>query len=300
MTNKHNFISILALVLAAAALAVSLMGYLQPSDSVDYSGEIEALKQQNALLQSQIDAMSAQLSTGGTTTGTGLAGWDLTLVPWETNTGASVTLTALPAEYAEGMTAAFYIRRGSQEVVTVDCSWTGDAFTATAELTAQDGYGYYCILTDVAGEKQQFSLTTPENPVEDIPVYLATALNAYCNMTMDSWLDLDDTLTISAAYVQVQLPRLTAEGVEPTVEKAELLLYYQGEVYASAPIALEAGAAAGAYELTVAGVTMPMPQMEEDESLDLHLEVTLSDGTVLRALGASWYCNSNGLFSVVG
>lgn len=300
MNKKHNVISILALILAAAALAVSLAGYLKPDVSVDYSGEIEALKQQNALLQSQIDTMAAQMNTGSTTTGTGLAGWDLTLVPWETGTGASVTLTAIPAGDTEGLSAVFYVRRGSQEVVSVDCSWTGDAFTATAELTAQDGYGYYCILTDAAGEKQQFSLTTPENPVEDIPVYLATALNAYCNMTMDSWLDLDDTLTISAAYVQVQLPRLTADGTEPTIAKAELLLYYQGQVHASAPITLEAGAAAGAYELTVAGVTMAMPTMEEDESLDLYLEVTLSDGTVLRALGASWYCNSNGLFSVVG
>ena len=300
MAKKHNVISALALILAIAALAVSLLAYWKPDNDVDYSGEIEALRQQNALLQSQLDSVTAQLHSGGVTTSAGLAGWDLTLVPWESGTGASVTLTAIPAGYEEGMTAALYVRKGSQEIVTVDCGWTGDAFTATAELTAQDGYGYYCILTDVAGEKQQFSLTTPENPVEDIPVYLATALNAYCNMTMDSWLDLDDTLTISAAYVQVQLPRLTAEGVEPTVEKAELLLYYQGEVYASAPIALEAGAAAGAYELTVAGVTMPMPRMEEDESLDLHLEVTLSDGTVLRALGASWYCNSNGLFSVVG
>lgn len=300
MSNKNTILSILALVLAIVALAASLMAYMKPDNSVDYSGEIEALQQHNALLQSQIDALSSQLNTGSTTTGTGLAGWDLTLVPWETGTGASVTLTAVPASYEDGMAAALYVRRGSQEIVTVDCSWTGDVFTATTELTAQDGYGYYCILTDAAGEKQQFSLTTPENPVEDIPVYLATALNAYCNMTMDSWLDLEDTLTISAAYVQVQLPRLTAEGVEPTVENAELLLYYKGDVYASAPITLEPGTAAGAYELTVSGVTMSMPRMEEDESLDLYLEVTLSDGTVLSALGASWYCNSNGLFSVVG
>lgn len=299
MSNKHNLISILALVLAAVALVVSLTAYLKPDTSVDYAGEIEALQQHNALLQSQLDALTSQMG-GGTTIGSGLAGWDLTLVPWETGTGASVTLTAVPAGYEEGMTAALYIRRGSQEIVTAECSWTGDAFTATAELTAQDGYGYYCILTDSQGNRQQFSLTTPENPVEDIPVYLAAALTSYCNLTMDSWLDLDNTLTITAAYVQAQLPRLTFDGSNASIEKAELLLYYQGEICASAPITLEPGTGDGAYELTVSGVSMPMPQMAENESLDLYLEITLSDGQVLTALGASWFCNSDGLFAVVG
>ena len=299
MSKKNTILSTLAMILAIAALAVSLLAYTKPDNSVDYSGEIQALQERNALLQSQLDALTAQLGSS-TTVGTGLEGWDLTVVPWETNTGASVTLTAVPANLAEGTTAAFCVRKGSQEIITVPCSWTGDAFTATAELTAQDGYGYYCILTDAAGEKQQFALTTPENPVEDIPVYLATALSAYCNMTMDSWLDLDNTLTITLAFVQAQLPRLSSDGVEPTIEKAELLLYYNGEVYSSAPITLEAGMAAGAYELTVSGTALAMPQMLEDEFLDLWLEVTLSDGQVLRALGASWYQNADGLFAVMG
>lgn len=299
MSKKNNIFSILALILAIAALVVSLLAYTKPDTSVDYAGEIQALQERNTLLQSQLDALSAQLGSS-TTTGTGLAGWDLTVVPWETNTGASVTLTAVPANYEDGMTAALSIRRGSQEIVTTDCSWTGDAFTATAELTAQDGYGYYCILTDANGSRQQFALTTPENPVEDIPVYLATALSAYCNVTMDSWLDMDNTLTITLAFVQAQLPRLSAGGVEPSIEKAEFLLYYRGEVYSSAPITLEPGTGAGAYELTVSGTTMAMPQMEEDECLDLYLEVTLSDGQVLTALGASWYQNADGLFAVVG
>ena len=297
--SKHNILSILALVLAAVALVFSLTGNKPVESTPDYAAQIEALQQHNALLQSQVDALTAQLG-GSVTTSTGLAGWELSLTAWETGTGASVTLTAIPTSYNEGMTAALYVRKGNMEVVTTPCSWTGEAFTATAELTAQDGYGYYCILTDSDGQRQQFSLTTPENPVEDIPVYLASALTAYCNLTMDSWLDLDNTLTISAAYVQAQLPRLTLDGSEATIVKAELLLYYQGEVCASAPITLEPSQAEGAYELTVSGITMPMPQMEEDESLDLFLEITLSDGQVLSALGAGWYCTSEGLFSVVG
>lgn len=300
MSNKNTILSILALVLAIVALAVSLTAYLKPDDSVDYSGEIEALQERNALLQSQLDSLASQLGGSVATAATGLAGWDLILTPWETGTGASVTLTAIPAGYEDGMTAALYVRKGSQEVVTVDCLWTGDAFTATVELTAQDGYGYYCILTDAAANRQQIALTTPENPVEDIPVYLATALGAYCNMTMDSWLDLDNTLTIAMAYVQAQLPRLSTNGTEPSIEKAELVLYYNGESFSSAPITLEAGDGAGAYALAVSGVTLDIPQMEEDECLDLYFTVTLSDGQVLTALGASWYQSGDGLFVVMG
>lgn len=299
MSKKYNFLSILALVLAIAALVVSLLSYTRPDDSVDYAGEIQALQEHNALLQSQLDALTSQLGSS-TTTGTGLAGWDLALIPWETGTGASVTLTAVPAGYEEGMTAVLCIRLSSQEVVTTPCSWTGDVFTATAELTAQDGYGYYCILTDAEGNKQQLALTTPENPVEDIPVYLATALSAYCNMTMDSWLDLDNTLTISLAYVQAQLPRLSADGTGAGIESAQLRLYHNGEAYSSAAITLEPGSTDGSYEYTISGITLDMPQLEEDACLDLYLEITLSDGRTLTALGASWYQGPDGLFVVMG
>ncbi len=300
MFKNTNLLTVLALVLSIAALVISLAFPGKTPESPDYTAEIEALRQQNALLQSQLDALSGQIGTGSTNTGTALAGWELTLAAWETGTGASVTLTAIPAAYEEGMEAALYVRKGSQEVVTVPCSWTGDTFTATAELTAQDGYGYYCILTDTRGQRQQFSLTTPENPVEDIPVYLATALNAYCNMTMDSWLDLDNTLTITAAYVQAQLPRLSVTGGEAAIEKAELVLYHRGEACARAPITLEEGIAPGSFELTVSGVSLPMPEMEMDDSLDLFLEITLSDGQVLSTPGASWFHNEDGLFAVVG
>lgn len=295
---KKNILSVIALVLAAAALAVALFAYTKPVETTDYSAQIEALEAHNALLQSQLDALTAQLSS--TTQGTGLSGWDLALTPWETGTGASVTLTATPANYAEGMTAALSIRLNGKEVRNVPCSWTGDAFTATAELAAEDGYGYYCILIDAQGSKQQFALTTPENPVSDVPVYLASALEAYCNLLVDSWYDADGLLTISLAYAQAQLPRLSMSGDLPTIEKAELQLYYNGAEYSTLPITLEAAEGQGAYALTIAGEVIEMPEMAEDEYLDLYLKVTLSDGQELTALGASWYCNDGGLFAVMG
>ena len=37
-----------------------------------------------------------------------------------------------------------------------------------------------------------------------------------------------------------------------------------------------------------------------DEQSRTSSEITLSDGRVLTALGASWYCNESGLFAVMG
>lgn len=299
MAKKNTWLSILALVLAIASLTVSVMLWLRPDSGTDYAGEIQALQVQNAALQSQLDSLSHQISAGSATQTTGLQDWDLALTPWSNGEGATVTLTAVPGTYEEGMAAFFYIRKGSAEVSTVECNWTGTHFTATTELAAQDGYSYYCILTDPEGEKQQFALTTPENPVEDIPVYLETALRAYCNLTLDSWLDQNEVLTVTTAYAQAQLPLLTSTG-EASIEKAELVLYYKEEVYSAAPITLEPGAASGAYGLTVTNVTLSMPRMEQEESLDLYLEVTLNDGQVLSSLAASWYQDGDALFAVVG
>ena len=299
MSEKKNILSVIALVLAIAALAVSLLAYTKPApETLDCSAEIEALREHNALLQSQLDALTGQLS--GTSVGGGLDHWDLALTPWETGTGASVTLTAAPVSFEEGMTAALSVRLSSKEVSNTPCTWDGEAFTATVELAAEDGYGYYLILVDASGTKQQFALTSPENPVSDIPVYLASALESYCNLMVDSWYDAEGMLTISLAYAQAQLPRLSAGGTMPTIQSAQLQLYYNGEPYSTRSITLEDGLGEGAYELTIAGAVLEMPEMAEDEYLDLYLQITLSDGQVITALGASWYCNAGGLFAVMG
>lgn len=300
MSKKNTVISILALALAAVALVISLMTLLRPGeDGVDVTAQLQALEEKNAQLQSRVDALAAQVSAGTGAAAGGLSGWELIPVPWEDGSGASVTMNATPTGDAEGMTASLYVRKGSAEIVTQPCEWTGTAFTATVELTAQDGYSYYCIL-ESGGGREQIALSTPENPTADIPVYLATALSAYCNLTLDSWLDQDGTLTVTTAYVQAQLPQLTAMGGVPTIQRAELVLRYQGEAFSAAEVVPEAGTGVGAYELTVTDVKLDMPRMEEDESLELWLELTLSDGQVLSALGASWYQAGDELFVVVG
>lgn len=299
MNDKKNMLPILTLIASVLALILSVVGlFLPAATGGDATAQLEELRTQNALLQEQITHLTHRLDN--LPIEEGLTGWSLSAAAWDTGTGADITLTATPGNYTEGMTAAFSVRLNGQEIRSEDCAWDGTAFTATVSLDAEDGYGYYCVLISADGSRRQFALSTPENPVEDIPVYLATSLRSYCNMTLDSWYDSDGKLTISLAYAQAQLPRLAADGDAPTIVSARLLLTCNGSDYSELPLTLEAGEAPGAYQLTITGSQLDMPQLSEDDYLDLFLEVTLSDGQTLSCLGGSWYWGAEGLFLVVG
>ena len=300
MSEKKNILPVIALVAAVLALAASVFAIVTRPEVPDHSAKLEALSQENAQLRSQIAALNGRLDS--MSVGSGLSEWNLVATAWEDRMGADVTMSVAPGAYEEGMEAVFSIRLKGQEVRSVTCDWDGTAFfTATAKLEAADGYSYYCILTNAEGERQQFALSTPENPVFDIPVYLEASLNAYGNMMLDSWVADGGKLTISLAYLQAQLPRLTVYGEMPTINNARLLLVYNGEDYSDLAVTLEPGEGPGAYELTLSGGDLNWPaELAEDDNLDLYLEVELSDGIVLSTMGGSWYYGDGGLDLVVG
>ena len=299
MSDKKNTIfSVLALVCALAALAVSLWSALRPTEQpVVEMPDTSALEARAEELQSRIDALSARLDA--VAMGDGLANWSLDADPWEDGAGADVTLSALPATMEEGLTLQFSVRIQGREVANVPCEKTEAGYTATASLEAADGYSYYCIFLGADGSRRQFALSTPENPVEDLPVYLESSLASYCNMMVDSWLDDGKTVTLTSAYIQVQLPRLSTAG-ELTAQKAQLVLYCNSNEVSRTDITLQPGEAAGSYELELNDQTISLPERAEDDYLDLWLEITLSDGRTRSTAGASWYNGPDGLFLVVG
>lgn len=299
MTDKKNTIlSVIALVCAVLALGLSMLNTARSAGAApDESGDVLALNQQVEALQAELDTLRTQLEV--LALGSGLSDWSLTATPWEDGTGADVTLTAEPAAPEEGMGVTFSVRLSGQEVASVPCQQDGAVFTATAQLPGADGYSYYCILTGADGSRQQYALSTPENPVEDIPVYLADSLSSYCNMLVDSWLDSEDAMALTSAYIQVQLPRLSADG-ELTAVKSQLVLYRNGQEESRTDITLESSDGKGGYELEISDLSIPLPEMGEEDYLDLWLEVTLSNGEILSTAGASWYNSPDGLYLVVG
>lgn len=301
MSEKKNAIlSILALVCAAAALAVSLLNTFRPGLAQSQSPALEQdarLQSRVEELQSQLDAVSARLDA--VAMGDGLANWRLDAAPWGDGTGADVTLTALPAAPEEGLTVQFSVRIQGREVANVPCEKTEAGFTATASLEAADGYSYYCIFLGADGSRRQFALSTPENPVADLPVYLESSMASYCNMIVDSWLDDGSTVILTSAYIQAQLPRLSTAGAL-TAEKAQLVLYCNSKEASRTDITLLDGETAGSYELEISDLAIALPALAEDDYLDLWLEIKLSDGQTLSTAGASWFNGPDGLFLVVG
>ena len=297
MSEKKNILSVLALILAVIALAVSVIGLLPGGSAPEQPAEDPAQTQKIAELEAKVEELTARLEL--LSRGTGIADWSLTTTAWKDGTGADVVLTAEPAVFEEGMSAVFSIRLAGTEIAHIPCQVEDQVFTATAELAGANGYSYYCILIRADGSREQFALSTPENPVEDIPVYLGESLTSYCNMTVDGWLDTDGKVTVTSGYIQVQLPRISAAGV-PEVESARLSLNHNGESYADTRIELKSGEGVGAYELQLVQVEFTLPELAENDYLDLWVIVELSDGTELSAPGASWFNGSDGLFLVVG
>lgn len=279
---------ILIFAMLAAMVVMSLAGCGGNGDNAQLIAE----------LQVQIDELNARVEA--LEMRSGLKSWNLTAAAWSSSNGATVTLTAQPAAYREGQSMEFMALLDGAQADSVSCSWDGESYTAQLDLNAADGYGYYCVITAPDGTREQVALSTPENPVIDTVVNLSTALSSYCNMIVDTWEGSGDQLTITAGYVQVQLPRIARDGGNPTISTAELVLKKAGEELSRQALTIPEGEGENSYELVLSDSSFSVPEMQDDQQLDLYLEVILSDGQVLSTAGCSWYYNAGELFLAVG
>lgn len=282
----------------ALLLVLALMLSLTACGGVDNSADVAKLQEDVAALQQQVEALSARVEA--LEQKSGLQSWELQPTVWANGSGAAVRLTATPVNHAEGQSAIFVVRLSGQEVASVDCAWDGTSYTASVDLEAADGYGYYCVLTAADGTREQLALNTPENPVDDTLVYLRTSLVAYGNLVVESWYDTEGKLTVTSGYVQVQMPRISTDGSEITYSSADLVLQLNGQELARQSLNLPAGEGEGSYELVLTDVVFDMPEMEDSDQLELWLEVTLSTGEELLSTGGSWFYSDGELLLAVG
>ena len=284
----------LAIVLSAAAMAVSLFTLSQlPQDQTHL---IDDLYRENQTLRSQVDELNARLDQFITVAT--LQEWELNASPWADSTGADVTFTAVPSEFRSGVSAELLVLLEGKQVSSTPCIWDGSRFTATVPLNAADGYSYYCLLS-APGGTQQLTLTAPDSPDAGIPVYLQSALQAFCNLVITDWTQNADSLDLSSAYAQVQLPQISAAG-DLQIISAELVLRLNGENSTHVPITLNPSEVANSFDATLIDLSLPMPELENADSLELYLEVVLSDGRHMQAFGLSWYQENGRLQSAVG
>lgn len=280
-------------VLLAMVLAVSCVGCGKDQ-------ETSRLEAENAALQQQVEDLNAQVESMEGTGNQALTNWHMNAEAWEGGSGATVKMSAVPGKYQEGQTALFSVRLNGFEVASVVCDWNGTGYTAQAELEPADGYSYYLILESADGAREQVALDTPENTMDDTLVNLGSSLTAYGNIIVDHWSGDDKTVRLDSGFIQVQLPRLTADGQMPEIQETNLVFQLNGQEIQRRKLDLPEGEGDGSYELAFRDITFDVPKMESDYQLDLWLVVNFSDGMTYSTSGGSWYYGDQGLMMVVG
>ena len=148
---------------------------------------------------------------------------------WSSPNGATVNLTAVPNEHAKGDSAEFVVRLDADTVASVPCEWKDNAYVASAELNGADGYGYYVIITGKDGSLAEIPVNTPEEPVDEALVNLASYLQSYCTLTLNDAALEGDNLTILSGYALVQAPRITENSDNVACAQASLVLTLDGQ-----------------------------------------------------------------------
>lgn len=229
-----------------------------------------------------------------------LSDWSMRATTWSSPNGATIHISATPETYAEGLIAAFEVRLNGEDVAVVPCEWDGTVFTASADLNAADGYSYYVVLTAADGTTEEIAVNTASQPTVEAFVNMETALASYCSVTVEQSTFEGSKLTLSSGKAQIQAPTITNDNEVITCAKSELVLMFNGEPLATKALTLNETETAGLFEVQLQNITFDVPEMEDDQQLDLYLNVTLSNGQVLSAFGGNWFYNNEGLLPVVG
>ena len=292
---KKNILRILTLALAVV-MVLSFAGCKEKEPPIDPS-YVAQLEQENTDLKAQIETLTKRVDE--MERNAVLKDYTMTAVPRKDGTGAVVEISAYPVAHRDGQTAEISVRLDGEEKFSEEAKWDGNAYTVSFDLDAHNGYGYYCVLVESDGTRKQAVLSNMETPVYDAYVYLETSLNAYCNLAVKNWTDDGKVLSLGEVSVQVQLPRIT-EGKDVNFDGAELVLKHMEKEIQRVPVELPEGEAKRSYEAYFESVEFNMPEMQDDESLELWLEAKLSDGNVLSYNGGNWYYNGGDLIMTAG
>lgn len=278
---KKNLITIIALICAVISLITSIF-------AIGAAGNLK-----NKLDKVTSDMNVLMLQSGIQPGGAVLASWELEPEVWKDGTGADITLTAVPANYTEGMSAQLNVCFG-QEVNALPCQWNGKAFVATASVPAADGYTYILVL-----DGEELELASPANPAAYIPVYLQSSLGYNCTLMINGWESDLAKLKLLDAHLQVNLPQLSTDG-GAKIRSTALVMRLGTEEVSRKELTMTEGEGEGSFELTLQNFDLTLPEMQENDQVDLWLEVTLSDGQVLLSATSSWYLGADGLYLVAG
>jgi hypothetical protein len=226
--------------------------------------------------------------------------WNMSASTWSSPNGATIHITAIPNIYTEGQRANFVVRLENDDIVSIPCQWNGTEYTASADLNAANGYCYYVILIAADGTPYETAVNTPSQPYNDSFINMEAALESYCSVTVTESDFSASQLSLTSGSVQVLVPTITNEGNAITCQEASLVLSYMGNEISKQTLTLTETDTTGLYEADLSGMTFTIPEMEDDQKIDLVLNVSLTNGHALTAYGGNWVYNAEALLPVVG
>lgn len=229
-----------------------------------------------------------------------LTSWNLSASTWSSPNGATVHISATPNRYEEGQQASFVVRLESDDVSTTPCQWDGTSYTASVDLNAANGYCYYVILTAADGTTTEAAVNTPAAPTNEALINLEASLESYCSIIVEESDFTDNKLTLTSCTVQVKTPVITNEGETIGCQDATLVLTCNGKTLELPVSNIAETETDGLYEADVSGSSFDVPELEEEQTIELSLNVTLTNGQNLSAYGGNWLSNEEGMLPVVG
>ena len=230
-----------------------------------------------------------------------LTGWEMTANTWSSPNGATINVSAVPNYYEEGQQADFVVRLESDDVASVPCKWEpNNTYSASVDLNAANGYCYYIVLTAADGTASEVAVNTPAEPTNEAFIDIEAALESYCSVTIDDSTFENSKLTLTSGKVQVKVPSITNAGETITCQEATLVLTFNGETLGQEVLTLSEAETGGLFEAPLENITFDIPEMENEQSVELTLNVTLTNGQILSAFGGSWVCREEGILAVVG
>lgn len=225
----------------------------------------------------------------------------LSVTTWSSPNGATVNLTAVPSEHANGDTAEFVVRLDGEDIKTVPCEWKSGTYVASADLNGADGYGYYVALSGKDGSFAEVAVNTPENPTDEALIDLGSSLQSYCSLTLNDAAIDGDNLTVLSGYALVQAPRITGNGENVACAQANLVVTLDGQEVSNVALTMAPGETDRSYDATITDMSFTIPgDFAEGQQLVLRLEAVLTDGQILTAQGGSWTVENGNVANAVG
>lgn len=273
--NKKRLCALTALTLAAA---ITLGGCGGKEETPEVSAPQTAASE---------EAAARELSLTDSTLG---------VTAWSSPNGATVDLTAVPSEHAKDDSAEFVVRLNGKDMMRIPCQWEDNAYTASADLNAEDGYSYSVALSGKDGAYAEIPVSASETLTD-----LADSLESYCSLTLDETELSEGDLTILNGYAIVQAPRITANNENVACAQATLVLALDGEEIGSVALTMAPGETERSYDASITDMSFTIPDtIGEGQELTLRLDAVLTDGQNLTAQGGSWTVENGSIANAVG